>query len=174
MLKGIKNIAVLVVLTFYVFQLAMVFSNPIIEKIQEIRIQIQVSKIHLAETKTISFSEWNSFSDKKEIKLNHVYYDVLSYKIVSNTVIINAVQDNYENNFKIIFDTLSNKKGIPHSDKKKHFNPSNFITVLNNAHHKIENGYNFLKTQASFYALVQHPNKISSKIDKPPRKINLL
>ena len=78
MLKRIKNISIFVVITFYVLQLCMVFSDTLIEQIQEIRNQIQVSKTHLAEKKAISFSEWNSFSNKKEIKLNHVYYDVLS------------------------------------------------------------------------------------------------
>lgn len=171
MLKRIKNISFFVVIAFYVLQLCVVFSDTLIEKIQEIRNQIQISKIHLAEKKAIPFSEWNTFSNKKEIMLNHVYYDVLSYKILSDKVIITAVQDKYENNFKIIFDTLLNKKGISNSDKKKHFNSSNFITILNNINYKIENSCNFLKIKSSFYTLLEDPNKITSKIYKPPRKL---
>lgn len=168
MLKKIKNISIFVVVTFYVLQLCMLFSGALIERIQEIRTQIQVSKIHLVEKKWIKLSEWESLDNKKEIKLNNIYYDVLSFKISSNQVAINAIKDKHENNFRIILNNLSNKKEIPNSSKKKSYKAYSFTTTLTNNDYQIETVFNLFLIKQNFNTSNRDINKIALAIYKPP------
>ena len=168
MLNRIKNISIFLVVTFYVFQLLMMFSGTLVERIQEIRNQTQVSKIDLAEKKTVLFSEWEPLKNKKEIKINNIYYDVVSYKISSNKVIINAVKDKYENNFRIVLNILLNKKEAGNSSKKKAYKYYNFISALVNNNYKIETIFSFLPVKQNFNTLNKDVNKIGLTIYKPP------
>ena len=168
MLNRIKNISLFLVVTFYVLQLCMLFSGALVERIQEIRNEIQVSKKHLAEKKTIPFSEWKSLENKKEIKINNVYYDVLSYKIVFNSVEINAVKDKHENNFRIVLNNLLNKKETPDSSKKKTYKYYSFISTLTNNNYNIETVFNFLPINQNFNTSTQDVKKIALTIYKPP------
>ncbi|WP_395055995.1 hypothetical protein [Flavobacterium sp.] len=168
MLNRIKNISIFVVVTFYVLQLCTLFSGSLVERIQEIRMQIQVSKIHLAEKKSIPLSQWNSSHDKKEFKINNIYYDVISFEILSDKVVINAVNDMHENNFRIVLTNLLNKKETPHSGKKKIYKTFHFITTLNNNDYKIESDYKLLSIKSNFYIPKGDINKIALTIHKPP------
>ena len=168
MLKRIKNISIFIVVTFYVLQLCMLFSGALVERIQEIRNQIQVSKIHLAEKKSISLSQWNASNDKKEFKINNVYYDVLSYKILSDKVVINAVKDKHENNFRIVLNILLNKKKLPNSDKKKNYKAYHFITILNENNYEIENNFDLQLIKPNFNTSHKDVKKIALVIYKPP------
>ena len=168
MLKKIKNISIFVVVTCYVLQSCMLFSGTLIERIQEIRTQIQISKIHLVENKLISLSEWKSIQNKKEIKLNNIYYDVISFKISSKQVAINAVKDKHENNFRMILNNLSNKKEIPNSSKKKTYKVCSFITTLTNNDYQIETIFNLFLIKQNFNTSNKDVNKIALAIYKPP------
>ena len=168
MLNKIKNISLFLVVTFYVLQLCMLFSSALVERIQEIRNEIQVSKINLAEKKIIPFSKWESLVNKKEIKINNVYYDVLSYEIVFNNVEINAVKDKHENNFRIVLNNLLNKKETPDSSKKKTYKYYSFISTLANNNYKIEPIFNFLPIKQNFNTSTKDVEIIALNIDKPP------
>jgi hypothetical protein len=168
MLNRIKNISIFVVVTFYVLQLCILFSGALIERIQEVRTQIQVSKIHLAEKKSIPLSQWNSSHDKKEFKINNVYYDVISFEILSDKVVINAVKDIHENNFRIVLNNLLNKKETPHSGKKKNYKAYHFITTLNNNDYNIKSDFKLLSIKSNFYTPNGDVNKISLTVYRPP------
>lgn len=168
MLKRIKNIAVFVLVTFYVLQVCIVFSGTLIEHIQEIRNQIQLSKIHLAQTKIVTIAQWESNKDKKEIKINNHYYDVLSYKILSNKVRLVAVRDSHENNFRVVLNNLLNKNNTSHSEKKKSLKIPNFITVLNKNDYEFKKNRIFILKKMLFYASKKSPVKIIIDVYKPP------
>jgi hypothetical protein len=169
MLNKIKNISVFIITTFYVLQLCTIFSGTLVEHLQEIRNQIQLSKIHLSEEKTLTLSHWKSLENKKEIKINNIYYDVLSYEVLSNKVLINAIKDKNENDFRIVLNNLFNKKeSSPYSGKKKSFNTYNFITILYTNNYTIESNLNLLSKKSSFYTTIKNTRKVALTIYKPP------
>ncbi len=169
MLKNIKYIAVFSIVTLYVFQLCTLFSEVYVENVQQIRHQNQISKAYLSEYKVFSISEWNRMNDKKEIKLNDSFYDVVSFKIKSNKVVVNVVKDNFENEIRIALNRLFNKKNSTNSNKKKRINTFNHITVINKTDDDYLVKLSVLKVKRNNSHFIQgKPNKITLKTDRPP------
>ncbi|MFC4818623.1 hypothetical protein [Flavobacterium sp. GCM10023249] len=129
MLRKIKNISIFVIVTFYVLQFSPLFSDVFIENIKEIRYNAQLSKLHLAETKELSISYWNSLGKKKELKINGVYYDVVSYKKSGNKIIATLVKDSYEDKFKTALEQLFSVKEPINKNKKK-IQKSNLVVTI--------------------------------------------
>ena len=119
MLKRIKHISIFTIAAFYMLQFTPLFSDILIENIRDIRNKVQISKLHLAETKELPISFWNTLIEKKEFQLNGAYYDVISYKEKGDKIVAKVVKDSYEANFKIVLDNLFSKKNQSHKDKKK-------------------------------------------------------
>ena len=129
-MRKIKYIAIVTIATSYVLQLCFVFSGTLIENFQEIRHQNQISKLHLSETKKISIDNWNNFDNKKEIKINGIFYDVASFKFVNKIVIVHVVADNFENQMRINFESLFHKSKKTDSNQKKSINSFNSTLAL--------------------------------------------
>lgn len=129
MIKSIKTLSVFLIATFYVLQLVFIFSGALIENIQEIRYQNQVSKTEFSE-KVFSLNQWRHIENKREIIINGSFYDVISFKIIGKKVIVNAVEDSFENEFRVYFHNLLLKKNNHGPDKKKQFNSYNYLTVI--------------------------------------------
>lgn len=144
MLRRIKHISIFAIATFYVLQLTPLFSVFFIESIKDIRNKIQISKLHLSETKELSISFWNTLPEKKEFKINGIYYDVISYKRANNKIIAQVVKDSYEDYFKIALDDLFCKKENSHKDKKKVQKLNLLVTTLSS--HDEDNNTTFLET----------------------------
>lgn len=168
MLKKIKYISITTIALFYILQLSIVFSGSLIENIQHIRHQNQVSKIHLTAEKTIPLKVWNNFDDKKEIKINAIYYDVVSFKILSDSVVIKVVKDNFESELRISMQRLFDNKSLPSTDKKKCFNFYNYLSIIETQKKEytaflISIGSNPIK-----FFLQGKTNNIISTIYRPP------
>jgi hypothetical protein len=120
MFKRFKNIALLTVICIYAIQLLPYFSDTIYEKIKTYRQERQVTKFHLRETKYITLKSWNSIKNKKELKIDGVFYDVYSHSIEKDGVVkLIAFKDSQEHKLHLFFNHFL-KKDYPNSkDKKK-------------------------------------------------------
>lgn len=56
-------------------------------KIQETRIQNQINKAELSTEIQISLRQWQQSTNKREIKIDDTFYDVISFKSKSVSVI---------------------------------------------------------------------------------------
>jgi hypothetical protein len=168
MLKNIKHISILSIATIYILQLCFVFSGTLIENIQELRHQNQISKNLMAEHMEFSLRDWQLLDNKKEIKINNTFYDVISFRNSSKKVVVKVVKDDFENEFRISFQNLFNKKNTTDSGKKKSFNPYNYLTVISNETktHSVLFLYFFSKSNLSFFKV--KTNKIIEFIYRPP------
>jgi hypothetical protein len=168
MLKRIKHISIFVIATFYVLQLTPLFPVFFIENIKDIRNKIQISKLHLAETKELSISFWNTLPEKKEFKINGIYYDVISYKRANNKIIAKVIKDSYEDYFKIALDDLFCKKENSHKDKKKVHKLNLLVTTLSS--HNEDSNTTFLETyyRSNYRNLKSKTKKIVVIALKPP------
>ena len=167
-MKKIKYIAILTIVASYVLQLCFVFSGTLVENFQEIRYQNQISKLHLSETKKISIDNWNDFNNKREIKINGIFYDVASFKVVNKIVIVHVVADSFENQMRINFESLFHKSKKTDSNQKKTFNCFNFIAVINNIEtQKITARIEIFKPKV-YFTIIQNTINSVLNLDKPP------
>ena len=168
MLKKIKYYSVITIAIFYILQLSLVFSGTMIENIQQIRHQNQVSKINLALEKIIPVKDWNNFDNKKEIKINAVYYDVISFRIFSDKVVIKVVKDNFESELRISMQRLFENKSLPSNDKKKCFNFYNYLSIIEKQ--KKESNQFLISIVTNPIAFFTHrkTNTIKASIYRPP------
>ncbi|MES2812796.1 MAG: hypothetical protein V4670_10040 [Bacteroidota bacterium] len=120
MFKRFKNIALLTIVCIYAIQLLPYFSDTIYEKVKTYRQERQLTKFHLRETKHITLKSWNSIKNKKEFKINGVFYDVFSHSIEKGGIVkLVAFKDTQENKLHLFFNHFL-KKDYPNSkDKKK-------------------------------------------------------
>ena len=168
MLKNIKHTALLSIAIVYVLQLCFIFSGTLIENIQKLRQQNQITKILLAEHKEIPLKEWQQLDNTGEITIDKTFYDVISFKIISKKVILKAVKDDFEREIRISLQDLFNKKKGPYSGKKKSFNPYNYLTIIT---HKSADFFTrlpipLLKPSLSYFQ--GKTNKIIEFIYRPP------
>ena len=113
------------VATMYLVGLLFALSGDLVLQIQSIRYQNQIKNVNHIETISISLSQWNSIVNLREIKLNNVYYDVISHSISGQKVTFKAVKDHFENEIRVVVSQVFNKTKFPKSDKKK----TNFIPL---------------------------------------------
>src|SRR6476620_2732011 len=130
MLKQIKNSAILIIVTFYVLQSSSVLTLNLIANIQEIRNQIQISKIHLAEIIEVDSTFWNNQKNKKEIKINNHYYDIVSHTNDAKKVFLKAVKDKDENNLATLFNELLEEDESNSLEKKKNSEPFKILVFF--------------------------------------------
>ncbi|WP_395078025.1 hypothetical protein [Flavobacterium sp.] len=168
MLKKIKYLAIVTIVTSYVLQLCFVFSGTLIENFQQIRHQNQISKLLLSETKEISIETWNGFNDKKEIKINNIFYDVASFKITNKIVIVHVIADNFENQMRINLQSLFHKSKKSDSNQKKSFNTFNFIAVINIIETQKIMARIEVFTPNVYFTLTKNTKNTVLKLDKPP------
>ena len=117
MLRKIKQTSIVLITLFYLVQFSLSFSGSIIDWVQEIRHQNQISKINAITQKTISLKDWKQLNNKKEIKINQHYFDIHSYTIVLDKVVLSVVQDDFESEVLVGLQNLFLKTGL---SSKKH------------------------------------------------------
>jgi|GEM_PF-7127544 len=119
MLKRFKNIALLTIVCIYAIQLLPYFSDTIYEKVKTYRQERQLTKFHLRETKHITLKSWNSIKNKKEFKIDGVFYDVFSHSITKGGIVkLIAFKDTQENKLFLFFNHFL-KENHPNSKNKK-------------------------------------------------------
>ena len=116
MLRKIKQTSIVLITLFYLVQFSLSFSGSVIDWIQEIRHQNQISKINSITQKTISLEDWKQLNNKKEIKINQDYFDIHSYTIIVDKVVLSVVQDDFESEVLVGLQNLFLKAG--HASKK--------------------------------------------------------
>ena len=124
MIKKIKFLPVIILATIYLVGFLFAFSGDLITQIQTIRQHNQINKKNHLETISLSLSQWNDLDDKHEIKIDKVYYDVVSHSIVGSNVILKVVKDHFESEIRVFFAQVFHKNKLPNSEKKK----VNFLT----------------------------------------------
>ena len=168
MLKKIKHISILFIVTFYVLQSSSFFTINLIENIQEIKNRIQISKTHLAEKKELSIAFWNNQRNKKEIKIGNHFYDIISFTIIYDKVVITAVKDVNEYNFTTLLDDLLEEDGSHQSDKKKSGEPLKILTYFTSQKIEFEHFFDKSQKNNSYHILNKKPSKITLPLFKPP------
>ena len=118
MFKKIKFLPTLIA-AIYLFGFLFAFSGDLIIQIQTVRHHNQIKETNCFETISLSLSQWNTLNDKHEIKLDNIYYDVVSHSISGQNVILRAVKDHFESEIRIVFSQIFSKNKIPSSNKKK-------------------------------------------------------
>jgi len=120
MLKRFKNIALLSIVCIYTLQLLPYFSDTIYKKVKTYRQERQLTKFHLRETKHITLKSWNSIKNKKEFKINGVFYDVFSHSIEKGGIVkLITFKDSQENKLHLFFNHFLKKESPFSKDKKK-------------------------------------------------------
>lgn len=168
MFKKFKTISILTIVIFYILQLCIVFSGALIDNIQQIRHQNQISKFHLAEEKIVTFKEWIGFENKKEININGVFYDVVYFKKHTDKMVLKVVKDNFESELRISMQNLFNKKNVPETGKKKGFNYFNYLSNIEKHKYDYNRFAACILLSSNYYYIQIKTNKISSSIYRPP------
>lgn len=119
MFKRFKNIALITIVCIYALQLLPYFSDTIYEKVKTYRQQRQLTKYNLRETKHITLKSWNSIKNKKEFKIDGVFYDVFSHSIEKGGIVkLIAFKDSQENKLQLFFNHFLKKEYPNPKDKK--------------------------------------------------------
>jgi hypothetical protein len=168
MVKKIKTISLTVITGLYVLELLFIFSGTWIENIQETRIQNQINKTELSTEIPISLQQWQQITNKREIKVDDTFYDVISFKANSKSVSVTVVEDNLENELRSYLDNLFIKKNNNSNDKKTSFSPFNLITLINGEKPNHWCLYSIFLLKDSPLFLVKKSNKIIIDLLKPP------
>lgn len=116
-----KIVVTFIAISLYVMGVFLAHSGDLFNEIQNIRYENQIRKIKLSQTIIFSSGEWQTFSNKKEIKYNNAYYDVISFRKYGSEVIAKVVKDEFENEFRLTISQVLNKNKIPTSEKKSTF-----------------------------------------------------
>lgn len=119
MVKKIKFFRVLIVTAMYLVGFLFAFTGDLIQQIQTVRQHNQINKKNLIENISLSLSQWNCLEDKHEIKIDNIYYDVVSRSIVGQNVILKVIKDHFESKIRVVFAQVFNKSKLPNSEKKK-------------------------------------------------------
>lgn len=119
MVKKIKFFRVLIITAMYLVGFLFAFSGDLIQQIQTVRQHNQINKKNLIENISLSLPQWNHLNDKHEIKLDNIYYDVVSHSISGQNVILKAVKDHFESEMRVVFSQVFSKNKLPNSQKKK-------------------------------------------------------
>ena len=156
--------AVFLILSIYVFGTILSFTGDFIQHIQVVRHQNQIEKIAKAQTIEFSFSQWEKFTDTKEIKIENDFYDVVSFRKSNSKIIAKVVKDNFENEIRITFSQIFNKHKLPASGKKKSSPIAKHFNIKLNENFK-NSVVLFSKKASNFDYLIN--SKINSFIDLP-------
>lgn len=119
MFRKIKFFRVLFFTAMYLVGFLFAFSGDLIQQIQTLRLHHQINKKNLVENISFTLSQWNDLDDKHEIKIDDIYYDVVSYSINGENVILKVVKDHFESELRVVLSQVFNKNKLPNSDKKK-------------------------------------------------------
>ncbi|MFV5696222.1 hypothetical protein ACM55G_12405 [Flavobacterium sp. LB3P122] len=163
-------IIIFVIISLYGTGFFLTYSGDLINPIQKIRYENQIKKIKFRQTIIFSLDEWQAFSDKKEIKYNNPFYDMISFKKNHTKVISKAVNYDLENQFRLVISQVLNKHKRFPLEKKRTFlskhpvqkNKINFgfkivfkIGIIENHNTQFN-----LKTRSFIYLLFDPPVKI--------------
>ncbi|MCG9794030.1 hypothetical protein [Flavobacterium algicola] len=119
MLQKIKQTSIVLTTLFYLVQFSLSFSGGTIDCVQQARHQNQISKINSITHKTILLTEWKQLNNKKEIKINQDYFDIHSFSIVSNYVVLKVVKDDFESDIIVGLQNLFLKAGSTSKKQSK-------------------------------------------------------
>jgi hypothetical protein len=168
MLKKIKHIAIQSVAVLFILQVCFTFSGILIENIQQVRYENRIARNLKAVHKEFSLNDWQQLNNKKEIEVNHVFYDVISAKKVGGLVVVKMVRDSFESEFRITFQNVLNKKSNGSSGKKKIFKPYSIKIIFNEVKTNSTPALTDYFLKPNFPFLNIETNKINKSVYKPP------
>lgn len=98
------------------------FTLLILQEWQHIHYQNQLNQTDKFQLLYFTIKEWNATKNKREFKLNGVYYDVHSINYKGNLVVAKVVKDELENEIRLLLtQSFQKQKSIPAHKKKGHF-----------------------------------------------------
>jgi hypothetical protein len=118
MIKRSKKNAILFLAFLYAVGVFMAFSGDLLQDLQSIRYESKIKQTKEIQAITFDCKDWNNLENHKEVKFKKVYYDVVSFRQLNSKIIVKAVKDNSENEFRLICSQLSSKHKSPISEKK--------------------------------------------------------
>lgn len=140
------------------------FTMVILQEWQHIHYQNQLNQTDKLQLLHFTLKEWGATKNKREFKLNDVYYDVHSVSYNGNLVVAKVVKDELEHEMRLLLtQTFQKQKSIPAHKKKGVFlsihEPTSiqwkietspeFFTIKNTTKNK-KNIYNWLLIQKLF------------------------
>ncbi|UFH34325.1 hypothetical protein [Flavobacterium acetivorans] len=168
MQKNNKHIILIFITLLYILQLCLVFPRTLIVNMQQFRAKNQISKKYLELHKEIALKDWELLDDKKEIKINNTFYDVISFKIIAQKVIVQVAKDDFESSLRISFQNILNNNKVLNSNKKKTLNSYKWMTLRTlNKSELMTYIPRFSIILFSLY-LTGKENKVIEFIDRPP------
>jgi hypothetical protein len=122
-----KNISSFFIITICILQVLFLCSENLIDNIQEFRYQNQINKTDQAKQIQMSNKQWDLLENKREIKVNGIFYDVISVKSNLAYKLLVVVEDSFENEFRITFNNLTHSKNAHSLNKKK---TPNYLSII--------------------------------------------
>jgi hypothetical protein len=119
MFKIIKKPAVLILTIIYAIGVFMAYSSSLFQDLQYLRYENKIKETNHVQTIIFSEKDWQNLDNTHEIKYNNTYYDVVSFQKINSNIIIKAINDSTESEFRLLYSQLFSKHKIPFSDKKK-------------------------------------------------------
>jgi hypothetical protein len=116
--KKSKKIAILFLAFVYAIGVFMAFSGGMLQDFQTIRYENKIKQTKEIHIITFDWKDWNNLENHKEVKFKKTYYDVISFRQMHSKIIVKAVKDDSENEFRLQFSQLSSKHKSPISEKK--------------------------------------------------------
>jgi hypothetical protein len=80
-------------------------------------------KTNSSEKIIVSEAFWNIQSDKKEVLIKGMYYDIKSFKQIKNQFVLHAIPDKFDSIFKKLTENLNKKHKLIKSNKSINFLP---------------------------------------------------
>ncbi len=100
---------VLFILVFYTVFLVVFSTETVLTEFMNTRRELLIKSEANSESFLVSKNFWATIKDKKEFLFQHQYYDLKSYKIIGNKVLINVVHDTFELTLKKMIENLTKK-----------------------------------------------------------------
>jgi hypothetical protein len=116
--KKSKKTAIFLLAILYAVVVFMAFSGDLLQDLQSIRYENKINQTKDIQTITFDQKDWNNLENHKEVKFKKTYYDVVSFRQFRSKIIVKAVKDSLENEFRLICSQLSSKYKSPISEKK--------------------------------------------------------
>jgi hypothetical protein len=159
---------VLFILIFYTVFLVIFSTETILTEFMNARRELLIKSDSNSETFFVTKSFWNTLKDKKEFVIQNEYYDLKSYQIIDNKVLIHVVHDTFELTLKKTIENLTKKAA---KNKKRSNLPSinhlltEFIQI---AFYKLQ----VKKTKTTIYCTL-FKDTFSLSIFEPPKFVKL-
>jgi hypothetical protein len=162
-----KRFGTYTMVVMYCLGLFFSFTMFFLQEWQHINYQNQINQTDKIQLLHFTAKDWHATENKREFKINGVYYDVHSISYKENLVVAKVVKDELENEIRLLLtQTFQKQISIPAHKKKGH---SLSVHEPTSAQWKIEDGPKFFVAKNSINNKKNICNwLLSQKLFRPP------